>query len=465
MAQRPHTIQSALTGLASGEFSAQELFADHQKRIKAHKELNAFISVFEQPGQARGGLLSGIPCAIKDNMLIDGTIATAGSKILKNYISSYDATVIARIKKAGATFLGKTNMDEFAMGTSTENSAYGPVKNPHDLSRVPGGSSGGSAAAVAADLAVFALGSDTGGSIRQPAALCGVVGFKPSYGRVSRHGLIAMASSFDQIGPITKTVRDAALVLNVIVGHDPFDATTVDRPVPDHAKDLEKDIRGLKVGVPKEFFRKGLSQEVQERIKATISELEKKGCEIVEISLPNFDHALAAYYILVPSEISANLARFDGIRYGYSDPAATNILETYTLSRARGFGPEVKRRIMLGTYALSAGYYDAYYLKAQKVRALIRKDFDDAFEKVDVIVGPTTPTTAFKIGEKSDDPLALYLEDVYTVPVNLAGLPAVSVPCGNGKDSGLPVGFQIIGKMFDEKTVLRVAYQLEHAMS
>ena len=467
-----YTIRDIQEGLEKGDFTAEEIFNIYKKKIeKENKKLNAYLSIFDQSDTNirihtnNTNPLAGVPCAIKDNMLIDGTIATAGSKILENYISAYDATVIKKLRSAGVSFLGKTNMDEFAMGTSTENSAYGPTKNPYDTSRVPGGSSGGSAAAVAADLCVFALGSDTGGSVRQPASMCGVVGLKPTYGRVSRHGLIAMASSLDQIGPITKCVHDAALVLNAIAGHDIFDSTTVPREVPDFTKNLDKDIKGLRVGVPKEFFREGLSDEVEEKIRSTISILKNLGCEIIDISLPNFDYALSAYYIIVPSEVSSNLARFDGIRYGYSSKDASNLIDTYLESRSEGFGPEPKRRIMLGTYALSSGYYDAYYLKAQKVRALIKRDFDNAFNPavagVDVIVGPTAPSTAFKIGEKSSDPLALYLEDIYTVPVNLAGLPGISIPCDNGRESGLPVGFQIIGNSFDEEVILRVAHSLE----
>ena len=464
------TIKNIQDGLQKGHFTAEEIFKKYSEKIKKeNKKLNAYLSVFE-PSLEIGNWkletapLLGVPCAIKDNMLIEGTIATAGSKILKNYISAYDATVIKKLKQSGAMFLGKTNLDEFAMGTSTENSAFGPTKNPHDLTRVPGGSSGGSAVAVAADLAVFALGSDTGGSVRQPASMCGIVGLKPTYGRVSRHGLIAMASSFDQIGPLTKNVYDASLVLNFICGHDIFDSTTVKHEVPDFTAHLDKPIKGLRVGVPKEFFRTGLSSEVEEKIKKTITKLEDLGCDIVEISLPNFEYALAAYYIAVPCEVSANLARFDGIRYGYSSLHAKTLTDTYLESRSEGFGPEPKRRIMLGTYALSSGYYDAYYLKAQKVRTLIKKDFDEAFKKVDVIVGPTAPHTAFKIGEKISDPLSLYLEDIYTVPVNLAGLPGISIPCGLGKESKMPVGFQIIGRSFDEETILRVSYQLEQAM-
>ncbi|OGN09849.1 MAG: aspartyl/glutamyl-tRNA amidotransferase subunit A [Candidatus Yanofskybacteria bacterium RIFCSPHIGHO2_02_FULL_41_11] len=463
-----YTIRDIQEGLRKKEFSAEEIFKHYQEKIKKeNKKLNAYLSTLDyRPSTIdHSKPLAGVPAAIKDNILIDGIVCTAGSKILKNYISAYDATVIKKLKSASVQFLGKTNMDEFAMGTSTENSAFGPTKNPCDTSRVPGGSSGGSAAAVAADLCVFALGSDTGGSIRQPAAFCGVVGLKPTYGRVSRHGLIAMASSLDQIGPITKNVYDGALVMNTIADYDNFDSTIVKRGVPDYTKNIDKDIKGLKVGVPREFFGKGLSLEVAEKVNYTMSKLESLGCKIVDISLPNFEYALATYYIIVPSEVSANLSRFDGIRYGHSSKSANTLTDTYFESRAEGFGPEPKRRIMIGAYALSSGYYDAYYLKAQKVRRLIKNDFDSAFgpstNRVDIIVGPVSPTTAFKIGEKLSDPLALYLEDIYTVPVNLAGLPGISIPCGLGKESGLPVGFQMIGKPFDEETLLRTAYQLE----
>lgn len=460
-----YTIKSAREDLDKGKISAKDLFSYYRDKIDAeNKNLNAYLSVFDCPDSKfliPNSLLGGIPCAIKDNLLIEGTRTTAGSKILENYIASYDATVIKKLRSAGVTFLGKTNLDEFAMGTSTENSAYGPTKNPHDPTRVPGGTSGGSAAAVAADLCVFALGSDTGGSVRQPAAMCGVVGMKPTYGRISRHGLIATASSLDQIGPLTKTVEGAAIVLNTLCGHDIFDSTTVNNEVPDFTATLNDSIKGLTVGVPKEFFNAGLSKEVSERIKATITKLEELGCTIKEISLPNFEYGLASYYIINPSEISANLARFDGIRYGHSSKNGENMIDTYFKSRTEGLGPEPIRRIMLGAYALSSGYYDAYYLKAQKVRALIKNDFDEAFKDVDVIVGPTTPNTAFKIGEKASDPLALYLEDIYTVPINLAGLPGISIPCGLGSVSKMPVGFQIIANSFDEATLLRVAHQLE----
>lgn len=457
------TIQSAHQALDKKEISPKELFEHYKKKI-GHKndDYRAYLSVFSFQDNKQVSPLSGTPAAIKDNMLIDGTITTAASKILANYTASCDATVIKKLKSAGVEFLGKTNMDEFAMGTSTENSAFGPTKNPLDTSRVPGGSSGGSAAAVAADLCVFALGSDTGGSIRQPASFCGIVGLKPTYGRVSRHGLIAMASSFDQIGPLAKNVYDAALVLNTLVGKDIFDSTTVYRPAEDFTSNLNKDIKGLRIGVPKEFFIPGLDGEVQAKIQESISVLQKLGCEIVEISLPNFEYALACYYILVPSEVSANLARFDGIRYGYS-AKADNLIDTYFKSRSEGLGPEPKRRIMIGAYALSAGYYDAYYLKAQKVRTLIKKDFDEAFKKVDAIVGPTTPSSAFKIGEKANDPVALYLEDIYTVPINLAGIPAISIPCGFASNK-MPIGFQIIARQFDESRLLNIAGVLEQAL-
>lgn len=462
-----YTIATARAALESGQLTPERLFAHYQKRIAEHdSDFNAYRSADFSfiPQEVEHSALWGIPYAAKDNMLVAGSIATAGSKILEHYISSYDGTAIAKLKQAGAQLLGKTNMDEFAMGSSGENNAYGIVRNPHDPSRVPGGSSAGSAAAVAADLCVFALGSDTGGSIRQPAALCGIVGLKPTYGRVSRHGLMAMASSLDQIGPLTKTVHDAALVLGAIAGPDHFDSTTVSQPVPDYTEGLTGDITGLRVGVPKEYFGEGLSPEVRAQVERGIDALRARGATIHEISLPHSQYALAVYYIVMPCEVSANLARFDGIRYGHSASDAANLLEVYTKSRIQGFGPEPVRRIMLGTYALSAGYFDAYYLKAQKVRALIRQDFDKAFEQVDVIVGPTTPTTAFPIGEKSDDPLAMYLSDIYTVPVNLAGVPAVSVPCGVGSESGLPVGFQIIGKMCDEATVLRTAWHIEQSV-
>lgn len=463
------TIKETRRGLDKKEFTSQELKAEFLKLIKKENpKLNAYLSIFDSESKAISyqpsaiSSLSGVPCALKDNILTKGTVATAGSKILKNYISAYDATVTQKLRAAGAEFLGKTNLDEFAMGTTTENSAFGPTLNPHDHGRVAGGSSGGSAAAVAAGLAVFSLGTDTGGSIRAPASFCGVVGLKPTYGRVSRHGLIAMASGFDQIGPITKNVEDAAIVLNAIAGHDRYDSTSSPKPAPDFTAVLGQSIKGLKVAVPKEFFLEGLDSQVNNKVQAAISKLQSLGAHIDQVSLPLTDYALAVYYILVPSEVSANLARFDGIRYGFSDDKAVNLLDTYLNSRGFGFGPEVRRRIMLGTYTLSAGYYDAYYLKAQKVRTLIKNDFDKIFEKYDVIVGPTMPYVAPKLSEL-DSPLAFYLADVYTVQVNIAGLPAISVPCGDIEIDGkqLPVGFQIIGKHFDEETVLKTAYAYE----
>ena len=454
------TIRSIKNGLKEGLFSVKELQEEFYSLVKKeNKKFNAFLTIFEpEKSELSNGSLSGVPIAIKDNILIEGTKTTAGSKILENYIAPYSATVIKKLQDSGAWFLGKTNLDEFAMGSSTENSAFGVTKNPIDEERVPGGSSGGSAAAVASGIAVCALGSDTGGSIRQPASFCGVVGLKPTYGRVSRYGLIAMASSFDQIGPITKNVYDAALMMNAISGHDPMDSTTSPKPSPDYTLGIEKDVSGLKVGVPREFFFEGLDSKIASVVKNAINQLEKSGAEIMEISLPNAQYSIPAYYILVPAEISANLARFDGIRYGFSEPAK-ELIDVYKISRVKGFGREVRRRIILGTYILSAGYFDAYYLKALKVRSLIKKDFDEAFKEVDVIVGPTSPTVAFKIGEKLNDPLSMYLSDIYTAVVNLAGLPAISIPCG--KSDGLPVGFHIIGRPFDEQTIIRTAYSLE----
>jgi aspartyl-tRNA(Asn)/glutamyl-tRNA(Gln) amidotransferase subunit A len=406
--------------------------------------------------------LGGVPVGIKDVMVTRGVRTTAGSKILGNYVPPYDCTAVARLEAAGAVVLGKLNCDEFAMGSSNENSAWKPVHNPRDLSRVPGGSSGGSAAAVAADMAVAALGSDTGGSIRQPASFCGVVGLMPTYGRVSRYGLIAFASSLDHIGPLTKTVKDAALILQIIAGRDPMDSTSAEVPVPDYVAEVEKPVRGLKIGVAKEYFGEGLDTEVQKAVEAAIHRLAALGCEIVDVSLPHTKYAIPTYYIVATAEASANLARFDGVRYGYRAADARTLSEMYRRSRDRGFGAEVKRRIMLGTYALSAGYYDAYYLKAQKVRTLLTRDFEEAFKKVDAIVTPTSPTAAFKLGEKVDDPLAMYLADIYTVTADLAGIPGISVPCGETKEK-LPIGLQILGRHFDEATILRIAHAYEQA--
>jgi aspartyl-tRNA(Asn)/glutamyl-tRNA(Gln) amidotransferase subunit A len=404
--------------------------------------------------------LGGVPIAIKDVMVTRGLRTTAGSKILESYIPPYDCTAVARLEAAGAVILGKLNCDEFAMGSSNENSAYKPVHNPRDLERVPGGSSGGSAAAVAAGMAVITLGSDTGGSIRQPASFCGVVGLKPTYGRVSRYGLIAFASSLDHIGPLAHTVKDAALVLRTIAGRDPMDSTSADVPVPDYVAELKKDVRGLRIGVPKECFGEGLDAEVRASVEAAIQKLAGRGCEVVPVSLPHSGYAIPAYYIVATAEASANLARFDGVRYGYRSSESRTLSDMYRKTRDGGFGAEVKRRIMLGTYALSAGYYDAYYLKAQRVRTLLTRDFEEAFQKVDAIVTPTSPTAAFKLGEKSDDPLAMYLADIYTVTANLAGIPGISVPCAPTK-TGLPIGVQILGKHFDEATILRLARACE----
>jgi aspartyl-tRNA(Asn)/glutamyl-tRNA(Gln) amidotransferase subunit A len=407
--------------------------------------------------------MTGMPLAIKDNLCTDGVATTACSRILQQFVPPYDATVIAKLRAQEYILLGKTNLDEFAMGSSTENSAFGPSRNPWNLQCVPGGSSGGSAAAVSADECVAALGSDTGGSIRQPAAFCGVVGLKPTYGRVSRYGLIAFASSLDQIGPITKDVADAAFLLGAIAGHDPKDSTSADLPVSDYMKALKKkDVKKFKFGVPAEFFAEGLDPEVEAAVRAAIDELKSLGGEIKEIQLPRTDAAVAVYYVLATAEASSNLARYDGVKFGLRAKDTKDLLDLYTKTRQEGFGPEVKRRIMLGTYALSSGYYDAYYGKAQAVRTLIRQDFDDAFKDVDVIVTPVTPTPAFKLGEKSEDPLQMYLSDIFTISVNLAGLPAIALPCGFST-SGLPIGVQMIGRAFQEETILRAAHAYEQS--
>jgi aspartyl-tRNA(Asn)/glutamyl-tRNA(Gln) amidotransferase subunit A len=407
------------------------------------------------------GPLDGVPLGLKDVLCTRGVRSTAGSKILEGFVPPYDATVVARLARAGAVILGKLNMDEFAMGSSTENSGYFATRNPWDLSRVPGGSSGGSAAAVAADLAAATLGTDTGGSIRQPAAFCGTVGLKPTYGRVSRYGLIAFASSLDQIGPFAKDVEDAALMLQAIAGHDPMDSTSAAVPVPDYAAGLGQGVEGLKVGIPAEYFIEGLDPEVETAVRAAIEILKGLGAKTESVSLPHTEYGLAAYYVIGPAEASSNLARYDGVKFGLRVPGARDLIDMYSRTRGAGFGAEVKRRVMLGTYALSAGYYDAYYGKAQKVRTLVQRDFQKAFERVDVIVAPTTPSAAFKTGEK-EDPLSMYLNDVFTIPVNLAGLPGVSVPAGFTK-GGLPVGLQVIGKAFDEAAVLRTAKAYEGA--
>jgi len=437
-----------------------------EARVHAYLTLTRELG-FEQAEEAdrrrqagEEGPLLGIPMAIKDVICTKGIRTTCGSQILHNFVPPYDATVMTRLNAAGAVLLGKANMDEFAMGSSTEHSAYGTTHNPWDLSTIPGGSSGGSAAAVAADECAAALGTDTGGSIRQPAACCGIVGLKPTYGRVSRYGLVAFASSLDQIGPMTKDVRDAALLLNIIGGRDPRDSTSADIPVPDFTQALTKNVKGLRIGIPREYFIEGIDPEVERTVRDAVKVLERMGGVTAETSLPHTEYGVAVYYILAPSEASSNLARYDGVKYGYRAPQWSNLRDMYMRTRDEGFGAEVKRRIMLGTYALSAGYYDAYYKKAQQVRTLIRQDFDQAFQQVDVLVAPTAPTPAFKIGEKTDDPLQMYLSDIFTVPVNLAGIPGITIPCGFSS-GGLPIGLQIIGKPFGEETLLRVAYAFE----
>ncbi len=442
--------------LEAKEVSAEEISNSVFKRIEeVEPKIDAYNAVFEEASE-------GIPIAIKDNICIDGQKTTCSSKILENYVSIYDATVIKKLKNAGTVFTGKTNLDEFAMGSSTENSAFKVTKNPWDTDRVPGGSSGGSAAAVAAGTCIMALGSDTGGSIRQPASFCGIVGLKPTYGLVSRYGLVAFASSLDQIGPLTRDVTDSAQLLQIIAGHDPYDSTSLNVEIPDYSAALTNDIKDLKVGVVKELMGEGIDPGVRQSVEATISTLQSLGASIEEVSLAHIEYALSAYYLIAPSEASSNLARFDGVRYGHRDLDAQDLLEMYKKSRSQGFGDEVKRRIMIGTYALSAGYYEAYYGQAQKVRTLIIEDFKKAFSAFDILVSPTSPTTAFKIGEKTDDPLQMYLSDIATIPVNLAGIPAISIPCGLAQ--GLPVGFQIMGKHLDEMTVLRAAYALEQAI-
>jgi len=461
------TIKKVHEGLIKKEFSAKELTNSYFERIKAFDgQIKAFLTLSEDLAflqakeidiQISSGkeipILAGTPLVLKDNILVEGIRCTAGSKILENYIAPYDATVTKKLKAQGAVILGKTNMDEFAMGSSTENSAFFPTKNPYDLSRVAGGSSGGSAASVANDFSLYGLGSDTGGSIRQPASFCGVVGLKPSYGAVSRYGLIAMASSLDQIGPLAKHTEDAQIIFEVIGGKDPLDSTSVESMV----SSFKFQVSELKIGIPKEYFIKGIDKEVEAGVKGAISKFEKAGAKIMEISLPHTEYALPCYYIVVPSEISANLARYDGIKYGFSKikDDKKDLIDVYFDSRGEGLGDEVRRRVMLGTFTLSAGYYEAYYLRAQKVRNLIKQDFDKAFKIVDVILTPTTPTPAFKIGEKVADPISMYLSDIFTVPVNLAGLPGISLPCGKTK-SGLPLGFQLIGKQFQENMILEL---------
>ena len=427
------------------------------------KKINAFVLLNRNPELSpakKDGILSGIPVLIKDNICVKGEETTCSSRILKGFKPPYNATVVEKLKDAGAILLGKANMDEFAFGSSCETSCYGPTHNPWDLDTIPGGSSGGSAAAVAADETVMAIGSDTGGSIRQPASLCGVVGMKPTYGRVSRYGLIAFASSLDQIGPITKDVRDAALLMNVIAGHDPMDSTSADIEVGDYTKSLVNDVKGIKVGIPKEYFIKGIDKEVEKHAWEAIRLLKKLGAEYEEISLPHTEFAVSCYYIIGPSEASSNLARFDGAQYGHRSKDASSVIDMYINTRSEGFGDEAKRRITLGTYSLSSGYYQAYYLKAMKVRTKIKEDFDNAFKKYDCIITPTSPTPAFRIGERAEDPIGMYLSDIFTIPANLAGIPGVSIPCGF-TNRGLPVGLQILGKPFDEELLFRVAYTYE----
>ena len=450
------------------KLSCKELTEQYLKNIDKGAHLNAFISVLAENAlkqadaldakisKGNAGALAGLVLGVKDLIVIKDELATCGSKILSNFKSLYNATVIDNLLSQDVNVIGKLNMDEFAMGSSNENSYFGPVKNPHDNERVPGGSSGGSAAAVAANLCVAALGSDTGGSIRQPASFCGVVGLKPTYGRVSRFGLVAYASSLDQIGPLSKSVSDSALLLNYLGGYDEKDSTSAKIKLPDFTRFIGKDVKSLKIGLPKEYFAEGLNKQVSEAIHKTAKMLEGAGAELVEVQLPNTEYAIASYYIIATAEASANLARFDGVRYGYRSENANNLEDMYVNSRTEGFGDEVKRRIMLGTYVLSSGYYDAYYKKAQQVRTLLRQDFSNAFEQVDCLLTPTAPTTAFKIGENANDPLTMYLQDVYTVSLNLAGLPGISVPCGKDSD-GLPIGAQLIGKAFDEGTILQVA--------
>jgi len=470
------TIHESLDALRSGAVTASALVEAYLARIAAlDPTLSAFLTVTVDAARAQAAAvderirrgealrpLEGMPLAVKDVLCTHGVRTTCGSKVLGNFVPPYDATAVVRLVALGAIVLGKTNMDEFAMGSSTENSGFFPTRNPWALDRVPGGSSGGSAAAVAADLAVAGLGTDTGGSVRQPAALCGVVGLRPTYGRVSRYGLIAFASSLDQIGTLTKDVHDAALLLEAIAGHDPMDSTSADQPVPDYRAALGQGARGLTLGIPDEYFVAGLDPEVEGAVRDAIAVLERLGARTRRLSLPHTDYGVAAYYIIAPAEASSNLARYDGVKYGPRAAGAKDVVTMTARTRAEGFGPEVKRRIMLGTYALSAGYYEAYYGRAQRVRTLIRRDFDRAFAEVDAIVAPTAPTPAFKLGEKTDDPLAMYLNDVFTIPQPLAGVPAISLPCGFSA-AGLPIGLQLIGRPFDETTLFRVAAAYEAA--
>ena len=464
--------------LVKKEISCQEIIRETFETIEEkEKDIHAYISLREQEKvlleaktvdeKVKNGEkllpLEGIPIAIKDNICISGEKTTCASKILENFISPYDATVIKKLKENGLIFIGKTNMDEFAFGSSTENSYFGATHNPHNLERVPGGSSGGSAAAVAANETILALGSDTGGSIRQPASFCGVVGLKPTYGRVSRFGLVAFASSLDQIGPFTKDITDSASLLNAIAGYDHLDSTSVNKPLPDYTKSLIPEVKGIKIGIPREYFISGIERGVEDNVKKNIKLLEDGGAQLKEISLPHTEYGIATYYIIATAEASANLARFDGVRYGYRSKNSGTLAQLYENSRAEGFGAEAKRRIMLGTYVLSAGYYDDYYRKGQRVRTLIKDDFDHAFKKVDAILTPTSPTTAFEIGEKIDDHLKMYLADIFTVSANLAGIPAMSVPCGFSQEN-LPIGLQILAPAFREEKIFQIAFTLEQTL-
>ena len=468
------TVSEIARKIKEKEITIKEVLDSVYNRIEnVEEKVSAYVTLTKEQAYNRAtklqerldngediGIMGGVPIAIKDNICTNGIKTTCSSKMLENFVPFYDATVIEKLENAGAIIIGKTNMDEFAMGSSTENSAIKKTKNPWDLERVPGGSSGGSAAAVACDIAPCALGTDTGGSIRQPASFCNVVGLKPTYGLVSRYGIVAYASSLDQVGPLTKSVEDAAILLNVIAGKDEKDTTSADIPKKDYTKALQKDVKGLKIGIPKEYFGEGINEEVKKKLQEAIQIYKKLGAEVEEFSLDIAEYALATYYIIACAEASSNLGRFDGIRYGYRTENFSNLRELYRNSRSEGFGPEVKRRIILGTYVLSSGYYDAYYKRGQKVRTLIIDDFKKAFEKCDVIAIPTTPNTSFKFGEKTSNPLEMYLEDIYTVPVNIAGLPGISVPGGFDKN-GMPIGMQFISKAFDEENLLQVAYTFE----
>ncbi|MFW6381327.1 MAG: Asp-tRNA(Asn)/Glu-tRNA(Gln) amidotransferase subunit GatA [Bacillota bacterium] len=464
------TIKQLQEAIDQGQVSAEEAVRAYYDRIADKDEdVKAYINLMEDQAYQRAkgsgefeGPLAGIPLAVKDNMSTEGVPTTCGSRMLKDYQPPFDATAVSRLKEAGSVLLGKTNMDEFAMGSSTENSAFFPTHNPWDLKRVTGGSSGGSAAAVAAREAAGALGSDTGGSIRQPAAFCGVVGLKPTYGMVSRYGLVAYASSLDQIGPITRDVTDTAILLNAISGHDPNDSTSVDREVPDYRDYLKQDISQMKIGIPREYFEIDFDEEIRDSVMAAVDELKGAGATVEEVSMTGAEYALAAYYIIAPAEASSNLARYDGVRYGYRSQQADDIKTMFTSTRHQGFGDEVKRRIMLGTYALSSGYYDAFYLKAQKVRTVIKQDFEELFNKYDILVSPTTPTTAFEIGQEKD-PIDVYHADIFTVPVNIAGIPAASIPCGFDSQ-GLPIGIQLMGPHFGEGKIIQAAYTLEQLL-